>query len=536
MDHSLNHTDYWVIGVYFALTIGLVLYLVLKERNGKEDSSDYFLGGRNLGWFVVGSSLFASNIGSEHLVGLAGAGASGDFPAAQFEIMAAFMLLLLGWLFVPLYLKTGVYTMPRFLELRYGKWAKNYLVWVSILGYILTKISVTIAAGGIIFTTILGINFWFGAILVVVLTGIYTALGGLKAVAYTDTFQMFILIGGSVALTYYALDAGGGWSTMKATLPTEYTSLWRGLQSENFPWTGIILGAPILGVWYWCTDQFIVQRVLAVKNIQEARKSTLFASYLKILPLFLFVIPGVLAYSLSTGDNPVLTFPVENGNPVYDAALPVMTASLLPHGLKGLVVAGLLAALMSSLSSVFNSCSTLITLDLYKVKFPDSTETQLVRIGRVSTGVLVLLGLAWIPLLQLLEGGLFQKIQSIQSYISPPIAAVFLVGILAKGVSERGAKNALITGAILGGLKLLSEIVKPSLSGFALQFAEMNFLHFAFVLFIFCSAVLLLSGGKPVSNSSTLNIRGVEVPRTPALLKLLILILISLIAIIWYVF
>lgn len=494
MFKNLANLDLLVIGSYFVLVFVIAFLMVRKGKKASgAESENYFLGGRNLGWFAIGASLFASNIGSEHLIGLAGAGASGDFAAGQFEILAAFMLILLGWVFVPFYLKSGVFTMPEFLEKRYDKWSRGYLSWVSIIAYILTKISVTIFAGGVVFEALLGIDFWTGAIVIVIATGIYTVFGGLKAVVYTDLMQMFVLVGGSVALCYYGfLALDGGWAELTNRVDESYFDLWRPFKDPDFPWTGIIFGAPILGVWYWCTDQFIVQRVLAAKNLSHARKGTIFAGYLKMLPLFIFMVPGVLAFALSTGSDPALIFPLENGEPNYDAALPTMTLQLLPSGIKGLVIAGLLAALMSSLSSVFNSCSTLFTIDIYKKYYPQTKEKKLVIVGQIATVVLVVLGLAWIPLLKAIDGGLFQKLQSIQAYISPPIAAVFLLGIFNKKLNSKGAKYALLTGFFIGVLRLVLELMKSDLSGIAFAFADINFLHFALLLFVICSTVLVV--------------------------------------------
>jgi solute:Na+ symporter, SSS family len=463
-----------------------------STSDNESSTSSYFLGGRDLGWIAIAASLFASNIGSEHLVGLAGQGAAGNFVASQFEIIASFMLLLLGWLFVPFYLRTGVFTMPEFLEVRYSVTARNYLSWVSIVGYILTKISVTIAAGGIVFVALLGVDFWTGAIAIVLITGAYTVLGGLKAVIYTDLVQMFILIGGSIVLTIIGLDAVGGVEGMRAHTSAEHLSLWRGLEDPDYPWTGILFGAPILGVWYWCTDQFIVQRVLAAKDLSNARRGSIVAGYLKLLPMFIFVLPGVIAFALASDPNSGFTFPLTDGKEEYDAALPLLINHLLPSGLRGLVIAGLLAALMSSLSSVFNSCSTLFTIDIYKKWRPSTTDKNLVRVGQLVTAVLVVLGLAWIPMLQVIEGGLFQKLQSIQAYIAPPIAAVFLMGILSKRVNNLGALAALFSGAIIGTLRLTLEINKASLSGIWLSIADINFLHFALFLFLICTAVLFV--------------------------------------------
>ncbi len=381
--------------------------------------------------------------------------------------------------------------MPEFLEKRYSPAARNYLSWVSIVAYVLTKISVTIAAGGIVFTALLGIDFWTGAILIVIITGAYTVLGGLKAVVYTDMMQMFILIGGAIGLTVYGLNEVGGFEALRASTSENYLSLWRPLSDDAFPWTGILFGAPILGVWYWCTDQFIVQRVLAAKDLDNARKGTIFAGYLKLLPMFIFVLPGVIAYALSTGPEPMLSFPQVDGQSQYDAALPVLVMQLLPAGLRGLVVAGLLAALMSSLSSVFNSCSSLFTIDIYKKFNPNASEKKLVLVGQVATAVLVVLGLAWIPMLNIIEGGLFQKLQSIQAYIAPPIASVFLLGLFIRRINAKGAMASLITGAVLGVFRLVLELNKGELSGFLFTVADINFLHFALLLFVLCSAVLL---------------------------------------------
>jgi len=494
MSTKLESLDWGVIALYFGAIFIVAIYLYFQRRREKtsNEAESYFLGNKNLAWWVIGASLFASNIGSEHLIGLAGAGAKGDFAAGQFEILAALILIVLGWVFVPFYMKSGVFTMPEFLERRYDNWARSYLTWVSIVAYVLTKISVTIFAGGIVFTALLGIDFWTGAILIVVFTGLYTIVGGLKVVVYTDFIQMIVLLGGSIALTYFGLQELGGWDMLVQKTEPQYLSLWRDVNNPDFPWTGILFGAPILGVWYWCTDQFIVQRVISAKNLDNAQKGTIFGGFLKLLPLFLFVIPGVIAYALSTGDNPALSFPLINGKENYDAALPLLTMNILPAGLKGLVAAGLLAALMSSLSSVFNSCSTLFTMDVYRKHYPDTSAKRLVKVGQIATVILVVLGIAWIPLMDLIDGGLFQKLQSIQAYISPPIAAVFLIGIFSRKITAKAAKISLITGAVLGASRLVLELVEGHLSGVVLKFTQINFLHFAVVLFVICTAILLL--------------------------------------------
>lgn len=483
----LATVDWVVIGGYFVLVFGVAIWATMRERSTRGTSKDYFLAGRNVGWFLVGGSLFASNIGSEHLVGLAGVGAASGVAVGQFEIIASLMLLLLGWLFVPFYLSSGVFTMPEFLERRYSEATRWYLAVISVIGYVLTKISVTIYAGGIVFEAIMGVDFWTGALVVVVITGVYTIFGGLRAVLYTDLLQMFVLIGGSVAVTLLGLNALGGWGAMTETVETlkpGFLSLWKPMSDPEFPWTGIIFGAPILGVWYWCTDQFIVQRVLAARDQDHARRGTVFAGYLKLLPLFIFVIPGVIAYALSQQGQLQLDTP--------DQALPTLIATLLPIGLRGLVVAGLLAALMSSLSSVFNSTSTLVTLDIYKKLRPEASERRLVLVGQLTTGVLVVFGLLWIPFMRLISGQLYTYLQSVQAYIAPPIAAVFLIGVLWRRVNAHGAIAALITGFVLGMGRLVVEISQPLQKGFLVVYADINFLHFAIILFVICSAVLVV--------------------------------------------
>lgn len=479
----LGILDWLVILIYF-VTVFAVAYAVTRRESTRATAEGYFLGGRDSGWFVIGASLFASNIGAEHLVGLAGTAAASGVAVGQFEILASLILLLLGWVFVPFYLRSGVFTMPEFLERRYSPAARWYLAVISIVAYVLTKISVTIAAGGVVFEALMGINFWTGAFVVVVATGIYTVFGGLRAVLYTDMLQMFVLVGGSVAVTIIGLNALGGWDVMYETAGSSFFTLWKPLSDPNFPWLGILLGAPILGIWYWCTDQFIVQRVLAAPNVDEARRGAIFGGLLKVLPLFIFVVPGVIAYALAQQGR------IELANP--DQALPTLIATLLPTGVKGLVVAGMLAALMSSLSSMFNSCSTLVTWDIYKKLHPEASERSLVWVGQIATVALVGFGLLWIPMMQLISGQIYQYLQSVQAYISPPIAAAFLIGIFWQRVNAAGAIAAFAVGFVLGIGRLIAELNKDSLSGFLFWYSDINFLYFAFFLFVVCSVVLVL--------------------------------------------
>lgn len=478
---NLHIVDLVVIAAYFLGLSGIAYWAARREKN---ISSDYFLAGRDVGWLAVGASLFASNIGSEHLVGLAGTGAASGLAVGHFEWLASFILLLLGWLFVPFYLRSGVYTMPEFLERRYNPASRAYFTWVSIVGYVLTKISVTLFAGGVVMRAVTGFDFWTSAAILIIITGLYVIFGGLRAVIYTEVMQAVVLILGSVTLMFIGLYAVGGWSGLEARVPADFFSMWKPSSHKDFPWTGVVFGAPILGIWYWCTDQHIVQRVLAAKNIPEARRGTIFAGFLKILPVFIFVLPGIIAAALYED--------VRTGQ--ADSAYPILVTRLLPIGFKGLVLAGMLAALMSSLASAFNSCSTLLTWDVYRKWRPDATEARLVFVGRVTTVILVILGLAWIPFMKYVSPQLYIYLQSVQAYIAPPIAAVFLLGILYPRLNGRGALAALWTGFVLGFARLVLELRKSSLDpdGFLAWFAGINFLHFAALLFVLCSAILMV--------------------------------------------
>jgi len=478
---NLHVVDILVIVAYFLVLSGIAYWAARREKNV---SSDYFLAGRDVGWLAVGASLFASNIGSEHLVGLAGTGAASGLAVGHFEWLASFILLLLGWLFVPFYLRSGVYTMPEFLERRYNPAARAYFTWVSIVGYVLTKISVTLFAGGVVMRAVTGLDFWTSAAILIVITGLYVIFGGLRAVIYTEVMQAVVLILGSVTLTFIGLHAVGGWSGLQARVPPDFFSMWKPSSHKDFPWTGIVFGAPILGIWYWCTDQHIVQRVLAARNIPEARRGTIFAGFLKILPVFIFVLPGIIAAALYQD--------VRGG--MEDSAYPILVTRLLPIGFKGLVLAGMLAALMSSLASAFNSCSTLLTWDVSRKMRPDASEARLVAVGRVTTVILVFLGLAWIPFMKYVSPQLYIYLQSVQAYIAPPIAACFLLGILFPRLNGRGALAALWTGFVLGFARLVLELSKARLTTGSLWawFAGINFLHFAALLFLLCSAILVV--------------------------------------------
>lgn len=477
----LDTFDWVTISAYFAILAGIAIWVI---RQRKQDTGDYFLAGRNVGWFVVGASIFASNIGSEHVVGLAGAGAGDKLPMLIYELHA-WVVLILGWVFLPFYARAGVFTMPEFLEKRFDSRSRWILSVFSIVAYVMTKISVTIYAGGIVVSSLLGIDFWTGALSTVVLTGIYTVLGGMRAVVYTEALQAIVLVVGAAALTFVGLDHVGGWASLTETVTPEYLNMWRPATDPDFPWPSLVITSTIVGVWYWCTDQYIVQRTLTAKNLKEGRRGTIFGALLKLFPVFLFLIPGVIALALKMRGE------LEWDTP--DQAFPVLMSNLLPSGLRGLVAAGLLAALMSSLASVFNSCSTLFTIDIYKKLRPDTPEKKLFRVGQLATGIVVILGIIWIPIMQNISGVLYEYLQSVQSYIAPPITAVFLLGIFYKRINGQGAFVTLVAGFVVGAIRIILELTKGSFSpdGILFKLGDMNFLTFSAWFFLFCILILV---------------------------------------------
>jgi SSS family solute:Na+ symporter len=485
---SLDLLDWMAIALYFLVLAAIAIWVIRKKENNTED---YFLAGRNVGWFVVGASIFASNIGSEHVVGLAGAGAGNRLPMLIYEIHA-WIVLALGWIFLPFYQRSGVFTMPEFLEKRFDHRSRWILSVFSIAAYVLTKISVTIYAGGVVVSALLGIDFWTGAIATVVLTGIYTVLGGMRAVIYTEAIQAVVLVIGAAVLTLIGLDQIGGWESMKETVTPEYLNMWRSASDPDFPWPALFISSTIVGIWYWCTDQYIVQRALTAKNLQEGRRGTIFGALLKLLPVFLFLIPGVIALTLKMRGELNWDSP--------DEAFPVLMSNLLPSGLRGLVAAGLLAALMSSLASVFNSCSTLFTVDIYKKLRPNTPEKQLVKTGQIATLVVVVIGIIWIPIMSNISGVLYEYLQSVQSYIAPPITAVFLMGIFNKRINAKGAYITLVFGLIAAAARIVLELIKNSLdpNGALYYLGAMNFLSFSAWFFLLC--VLLLIGVSLLSD------------------------------------
>ena len=501
--------DWIVVGLF---VVALIMVIVWVMRQKQNNAADYFLGGKDATWIAIGASLFASNIGSEHLIGLAGSGASSGMAMAHWEIQG-WMILILGWVFVPFYSRSMVYTMPEFLERRYNPASRTILSVISLISYVMTKVAVTVYAGGLVFQQVFGIDtlwgidfFWIAAIGLVVITAIYTIVGGMKSVLYTSIVQTPILLIGSVIILVLGLKALGGWDEMMRICSIEavneygdtMTNLIRDNRDPQYPWLGALIGSAVIGFWYWCTDQFIVQRVLSGKNQKEARRGTIFGAYLKLLPVFLFLIPGMIAFALSHEGIAVNGEVFRLSTP--DAAFPTLVAKLLPAGVKGLIVCGILAALMSSLASLFNSSSALFTIDFYQRFRPQTPQKKLVVIGQVATVVIVILGILWIPVMRSVGDVLYNYLQDVQSVLAPGIAAAFLLGIVWKRTSAQGGMWGLIAGLVIGLTRLGAKIfygnagVVPGGDGswFQYIFYDCNWLFFCGWMLLFCMAVVFV--------------------------------------------
>lgn len=512
--------DWIVIGIFFLVLIGIIVWVFKQKQNS---SGDYFLAGRDATWIAIGASIFASNIGSEHLIGLAGAGASSGLAMAHWEIQG-WMILILGWVFVPFYSRSMVFTMPEFLEKRYNKESRTILSVISLVSYVLTKVAVTVYAGGLVFKEVFGIEtlwgvdfFWISAIGLVLLTAVYTVVGGMKSVLYTSVLQAPILLLGSMIILVLSLKAVGGWDEVlritSAVPVNDYgdsmVNLIRSNRDADFPWLGVFIGSAVIGFWYWCTDQFIVQRVLTGRNQKESRRGAIFGAYLKMTPVFFFMIPGMIAFAMAQKGV------VINGEVFTlssaDAAFPTLVAKLLPAGVKGLVVCGILAALMSSLASLFNSSSMLFTIDFYKKIKPDASEKRLVAVGRMATVVVVVLGILWIPIMRNIGSVLYTYLQDVQSVLAPGIAAAFLLGVVSTRPTPKGGMWGMIVGFVIGIMRLGAKVLYTSLAkgaGYAdvklwaadfnvnnpffVLFYDVNWLFFSGGMLVFCIMVIMV--------------------------------------------
>jgi SSS family solute:Na+ symporter len=500
--------DWIILVLFFSGLVGIVLWVI---RHKKDNTSDYFLSGRSETWLAVGAAIFAANIGSEHLVGLASAGAESGMAMAHWE-MHGWAILILGWVFVPFYQHSRVFTMPEFLKLRYTRETSSTLSIITLISYVLTKVSVTAFTGGIFLQSVLGIDFWYGAIGLVLLTGIFTVLGGMKGIMTISVVQAPILIIGAITILILGLiKVGGGglidgWHKLvEITSANGATNMhlfhfdkadrWY----NEFPGVSVFFCAAIIGLWYWCTDQHIVQRALAAKNLTQARRGTIFAGFLKLLPVFMFLIPGMIAAALRTQGVLVFT----DNNEAYGT----LVGTLLPMGVKGVVVVGFIAALMTSLAAHFNSSATLFTIDFYKQYHPDASEHRLVVIGRIATITVVLLGLVWIPIMKSIGSVLYDYLQKVQSLIAPAIAAVFLLGVFNKRITPKAGQWGLLIGALIGFFRLglmvfdpgshydhITEklVTDPTLRSGIFTILNINWLQFCIILFLFIMLLMVV--------------------------------------------
>jgi SSS family solute:Na+ symporter len=524
---SFSGLDWTIVALYFVANTAICIWAAMaKEKN----TIDYFLASRSAGWFLIGSSIFASNIGAEHLIGLAGSGAGSGMAFAHWELHS-YLVLVLGWIFAPFYLRANVFTTPEFLERRYTPATRTLLSGIFLAAYILTKASVTIFAGAFAIKTILGyetINlpvfgetdfFWFAGASLVIVTGVFVVLGGMKSVLWTEAMHVPVLLCGSVVLLIVGLHQIGGMDALKAANP-ETIHLWRPLSTtaattgfpgflfdpSETPWLGVLLCSPIIGLWYWCTDQYIAQRVLSARGLKEARRGTIFAAYLKLAPVFIFLIPGMIAVALFKQKYP--GFESIGTNP--QGAFPVLVSNLLPTGLRGLVLAGMLSALMSALASLFNSTATLFTVDFYKRLRPESSEKHLVNVGRVATAAVIVVGMVWIPIMRSMADQLYSYLQVVQSLLAPGIAAVFMLGIFSRGVSPKSGFYGLAFGFVVGmtrlGLQILHKSFNVDLPHVLQALVDINWLYFSFFLFVAtCLVIFAVSAVTPKADAAQLD-------------------------------
>ncbi|MGO8836225.1 MAG: sodium:solute symporter [Limisphaerales bacterium] len=453
--------------VIIAFALGMIATIWFSMRKKNESGKDYFLSGRDANWLQIGSSIFSSNIGSEHLVGLAGAGFITGMAMAHWE-MHGWIILVLGWVFVPLYDRMKIFTMPEFLELRFSRGSRNVLSLLTMASLVLTKIAATIYAGDVVIRTLLNVDsinifghqidvFWAIALGLAATTGLYTIFGGMRVIMYTAVLQTPVLIFGSVCILFMGLHVLGhgslveGW---KATLEKvgDNVHLIRSNKDPEWPWLAILPGSAMIGFWYWCTDQYIVQRVLAGKNQQESRRGTILAGFFKLTPVFIFLIPGMIAFALTK--TPSAGFSTSG-----DAAYTSLVAQILPHGLRGMVACGMIVALMASLGSKFNASATLFTMDFYREWYPNASGKTEVLVGRIATAAIVFVGICWVLVIKSLHTNLYLYLQNVQGYLSPAIAVLFIAGVFWKRATATAALWSFVVGMVGGFARLAADLV-----------------------------------------------------------------------------
>lgn len=487
LNAQISFIDIFVIILYLFGILVLGLWSVRKQ---KMSSQNYFLAARSLRWPVIGAALFASNISTIHIVGLAASGFNDGLVWGNFEWMAAFLLIILGLIFAPFYFENEIATLPEFLEKRYGPFARSFLAFLGIIAALFMHIGVSLYAGAVVVENFFGIDVLVSILLISLITALYTVIGGLKAVVITETLQTVILIIGAFFVTLLAIQALpehgiDSWQALREAAKPEQLSMIHTQEDSPLPWYAVLLGYPVLGLWYWCADQTIVQRVLGARTLHDAKTGPVFAGFIKILPVFFMVLPGVLAYVLFGGQ-------IQDSN---DAFL-VLVSRLLPTGLKGLVVAGLLAALMSTIAAALNSAATLVTVDIVGKIRPSVSDRQQVFIGRVTAVLVMVLAILWSPFVGQFRS-IFDAINVLLSVIAPPIAAVFLLGVFWRRGTRQAANVTLVAGFVLGVTVFLLDFPVVGDVKLFTEIYGIPFLMQAWWLFVVCcfvySVISLLS-------------------------------------------
>jgi len=495
-----------ILYILIIVAVGLWTGLKKKTQTGISSSSDYFLAGKTLKWPMIGLALFATNISCIHLVSLAQSGFDTGLLNGNFEWMASFTLILLALFFVPFYLKSKVATLPDFLEKRYNRACRDWLAVISVVSAIIIHIAFSFLAGGIVLKTLFGVNMYLSVIVIAVLTGIYTILGGLRAVIITESIQTIVLLTGAVIITVICFQKVGGWNSFTSVLAdtnklSKLSMLRSSGDESGMPWYAVFLGYPVLGIWYWCADQTIVQRVLGAKDENHARVGSLFCGFIKILPVFIFVLPGLMAFVLAQkGMFDVSSVQMVNaaGETVTETkgVYTLMITQLVPTGLIGVLVAALLSGLMSQISGALNSIATLVSFDLYKRFNPSATDVKLVSVGKIAAAIALIVSILLLPLLNRYES-LFNGINDVIAHIAPPITTVFLLGVFWKKASAKSAQLTLWIGSLLGVMVFAINKLMP---GSVL--AGVPFMMMAFYLFVACLIIqVLFSFVYPVAHT-----------------------------------
>lgn len=541
---DLSISILYILGI---LAIGLWVGIRHRQKSKANAAGEYFLAGKTLKWPAIGLALFATNISTVHLVSLAQSGFDSGLLNGNFEWMAAITLILLALFFVPFYIKSGVATLPDFLEKRYDKSSRDWLAIISVVSAIIIHIAFSMLAGGIVLKTLFGLNMYVSVIVICVITAIYTIVGGLKAVVVTESIQTVVLLAGAFIISYAAFDKMGGWESMTTVLKNngemdKLSMLRPHGDSSGMPWYSILLGYPILGIWYWCADQTIVQRVLGAKDENHARVGPLFCGFIKILPVFIFVLPGLFAYTLSkTGHLDISSLGLDDkGNVNSKGIYTLMITQLLPSGLVGVLVAALLSGLMSQVSGALNSISTMVSYDMYQRFRPTASDKQLITVGKISAGIALVFSLALLPLLNRYES-IFSGINDIIAHIAPPITCVFLLGVFWKGASASSAKLTLWIGSALGVIVFAINKLYPET-----VIGHIPFMMMAFYLFCACVIIqVFFSYVYPVQHTAESSTLYWKSPLEPLQdkgwngignYKLLSALLLSVTAILYYIF